>query len=151
NLVTDGPPALALGVDPAVEDVMRQPPRPVGEGVLTPQMWRGIAFVGVIMAAGTLFALDVSLPGGFVNGEGNLRYAQTMAFTTLMLFQIFNVVNARSDQVSAFVGLFSNRWLWAALTLSVVLQIAVVHAPLLQRAFGTVGLNTGDWLRCIAI
>ncbi len=151
NLVTDGPPALALGVDPAGEDLMRQPPRPVGEGVLTRQMWRGIAFVGIIMAAGTLFALDISLPGGFVDGSGSLRYAQTMAFTTLMLFQIFNVVNARSDEISAFVGLFTNHWLWAAMALSVALQVAVVYVPVLQQAFGTVGLSAGDWLRCIAI
>ena len=151
NLVTDGPPALALGVDPAGDDVMQQPPRLPGEGVLTPQMWRGIAFVGVIMAAGTLFALDISLPGGFFDGSGSLPYAQTMAFTTLMLFQIFNVVNARSDDISAFVGLFTNRWLWTAIALSVALQVAVVHLPVLQQAFGTVGLTTGDWLRCIAI
>ena len=151
NLVTDGPPALALGVDPAGEDVMHQPPRPAGEGVLTPQMWRGIAFVGVIMAAGTLFAVDLSLPGGFIDGPGGLRYAQTMAFTTLMLFQIVNVVNARSDHISAFVGLFTNRWLWAALALSVALQVGVVYMPVLQQAFGTVGLSAGDWLRCIAI
>jgi magnesium-transporting ATPase (P-type) len=98
-----------IRVDPAGEDVMRQPPRPVGEGVLTPQMWRGIAVVGVIMAAGTLLALDRSLPGGLVEGSGSVRYAQTMAFTTLMLFQIFNVVNARSDDISAFVGLFTNQ------------------------------------------
>jgi magnesium-transporting ATPase (P-type) len=103
------------------------------------------------MAAGTLFALDISLPGGFVDGSGNVRYAQTMAFTTLMLFQIFNVVNARSDEVSAFVGLFTNHWLWTAMGLSVALQVAVVYVPVLQQAFGTVGLAAGDWLRCVAI
>ena len=58
------------------------------------------------LLSGTLFALDISLPGGFVDGSGSQRYAQTMAFTTLMLFQIFNVLNARSDEISAFVGLF---------------------------------------------
>ena len=73
--MTDGPPALALGLDPADEGLMAQPPRPVGEGVLTPRMWRGIVFVGVIMAVGTLFVLDASLPGGFVAGSGDLRYA----------------------------------------------------------------------------
>lgn len=103
------------------------------------------------MAAGTLFALDISLPGGFVEGSGSLRYAQTMAFTTLMLFQIFNVVNARSDDTSAFVGLFTNPWLWTAIALSVALQIIVVYVPVLQQAFGTVGLSAGDWLRCVAI
>jgi len=151
NLVTDGAPALALGVDPADEGLMDQPPRPVGEGVLTPRMWRGIVFVGVIMAAGTLFVLDASLPGGFVDGSGDLRYAQTMTFTTLMLFQIFNVLNARSDERSAFVHLFTNRWLWAAIGGSLGLQVLVLYVPFLQRAFGTVGLRGADWFVCAAV
>jgi len=151
NLVTDGPPALALGVDPADEGLMRQPPRPPGEGVLTPRMWRGIVFIGIIMAAGTLYVLDASLPGGFVEGTGELAYAQTMAFTTLMLFQIYNVVNARSDEQSAFVRLFVNGWLWAALAGSVALQFAVVYVPFLQRAFGSVALDAADWIFCAAV
>jgi Ca2+-transporting ATPase len=130
---------------------MHQPPRPVGEGVLTPRMWRGIVFVGVIMAVGTLYVLDASLPGGFVAGTGDLPYAQTMAFTTLMLFQIFNVVNARSDEQSAFVHLFTNRWLWMAIALSIALQFVVVYVPFLQRAFGTVALSGQDWLFSAAV
>jgi P-type Ca2+ transporter type 2C len=151
NLLTDGPPALALGLDPADERIMEQHPRPVGEGVLTPRMWRGIALVGVIMAIATLFVLDASLPGGFVEGTGDLRYAQTMAFTTLMLLQIFNVVNARSDVQSAFVHLFTNGWLWAAIAVSTLLQVLVVYVPFLQRAFGTSPLSAGDWVFCVAI
>ena len=112
NLVTDGAPALALGLDPADPGLMDRPPRARDEAVITRRMWGGIFVVGVIMAAGTLFVLDASLPGGFVDGAGDLRYAQTMAFTTLMLFQLFNVFNARSDERSAFSGLFTNRWLW---------------------------------------
>ena len=109
NLVTDGPPALALGVDPADDGLMRQPPRPSGEGVITAaHVARHHLRRRSIMAAGTLFVLDASLPGGFVEGSGDLRYAQTMAFTTLMLFQMFNVLNARSDERSAFVHLFTN-------------------------------------------
>jgi len=150
-MVTDGLPALALGVDPADDGLMQQPPRPVGEGVLTPRMWGGIVFVGVVMAAGTLFVLDASLPGGFVEGSGDLRYAQTMAFTTLMLFQMFNVLNARSDERSAFVRLFTNHWLWTALGVSLLLQVVVLYTPFLQRAFGTVGLSAQDWVFCVAI
>jgi Ca2+-transporting ATPase len=97
-------------------------------------MWRGIGLVGVVMALGTLYVLDASLPGGFVAGAGELRYAQTMAFTTLMLFQIFNVLNARSDDQSAFVRLFTNRWLWIAMGASLGLQVLVVYTPFLQRA-----------------
>ena len=103
------------------------------------------------MAAGTLFVFDASLPGGFVNGGGDLRYAQTMAFTTLMLSQMFNVMNARSDEESAFVRPFSNVWLWAAIGISVALQVIVVELPFLQRAFGTSRLSGGDWAICVAV
>ena len=151
NVVTDGPPAFALGVDPASEGLMSDPPRPHSEHVTTSRMWGGIVFVGVVMAVGTLFILDASLPGGFVEGRGDLRYAQTMAFTTLMLFQLFNAFSARSDERSAFVGPFANRWLWAAIGLSLALQATVLYVAVLQRAFGTVGLSAEDWLRCVAV
>ena len=103
------------------------------------------------MAAGTLFVLDASLPGGLVEGPGTLRYAQTMAFTTLTLFQLFNALNARSDRRSAFEGFLSNHWLWGAIGLSVALQLAVVYLPFLQQAFSTVPLTLGDWTRCVAV
>jgi Ca2+-transporting ATPase len=148
NLVTDGAPALALGLDPADPGVMNRPPRPKGEGVITHRMWFGIFFVGLIMAVGTLFVLDSSLPGGLVRGSGSLRYAQTMAFTTLMMFQLFNVFNARSDETSAFKGLFKNQWLWAGVTLSIALHLAVIYTPFLQQAFSTTSLSPVDWLRC---
>jgi P-type Ca2+ transporter type 2C len=151
NLVTDGAPALALGVDPADSDVMTKPPRPRGEGVITRGMWAGIFYVGAIMAVGTLLVLDASLPGGLIEGAGNMRYAQTMAFTTLMTFQLFNLFNARSDAESAFVGLFYNKWLWGAVLLSLLLQAAVIYIPFLQQAFSTVSLSAGDWLRCVAV
>jgi Ca2+-transporting ATPase len=151
NLVTDGPPALALGVDPADDGLMARPPRPVGEPVITAAMWRGIALVGIVMAAGTLAVFDASLPGGFIEGSGNLRYAQTMAFTTLVLCQLFNVLNARSDERSAFHGLFTNGWLWLALAGSIALQVVVVHLPVLQRAFGTTPLSVQDWMLCAVV
>jgi Ca2+-transporting ATPase len=149
NLVTDGPPALALGVDPAEEDLMHQPPRPNGEPVITGEMWRGILFTGSVMAAVTLLMLDASLPGGLVDGRGDLRYAQTMAFNTLTLAQVFNVFNARSDERSAFARFFSNHWVWAAIGLSLALQLIVLYVPAMQQAFGTVGLGASDWLRCL--
>ncbi|PIP00705.1 cation-translocating P-type ATPase [Pleomorphomonas carboxyditropha] len=151
NLVTDGAPALALGVDPADAGVMRQPPRPRGERVITPAMWAGILLVGLVMAAGTLVVLDACLPGGWIEGSGTIVYAQTMAFTTLTLFQLFNVFNARSDHTSAFVGLFANRWLWAAVGLSAVLHAAVVYVPFLQAAFSTTNLGAADWLFCAVV
>ena len=151
NLVTDGAPALALGVDLADADVMTRPPRPRGEGVITRRMWAGIFFVGAVMAAGTLLALDASLPGGLIEGSGSMRYGQTIAFTTLVLFQIFNIFNARSDEQSVFYGLFQNHWLWGALGVSLALHVAVIYVPFLQSAFSTVSLTTADWLRCAAV
>ena len=151
NLVTDGAPALALGLDPADDKVMQQQPRPQGSGVITKPMWVGIALVGVIMAVGTLFILDFSLPGGFIAGSGEMDYARTMAFTTLVLFQLFNVLNARSDSRSAFRRLFDNPWLWGALTFSLGLQFAVIYLPFLQRAFDTVALSLTDWGLCVLV
>ena len=151
NLVTDGAPALALGVDPADAGLMNVPPRSQDEGVITRRMWFGIFFVGAIMAAGTMLVLDASLPDGLIEGDGDLRYGQTMAFTTLMLFQIFNVFNARSDERSAFAGLFSNKLLWGAVLLSLLLQVAVIYTPFLQETFSTVSLSFRDWLRCAAV
>ena len=151
NLVTDGAPALALGVDPVRDRVMQKPPRSRDEGVITGRMWFGIIFVGVVFAAGTLLVIDWSLPGGLIPGSGSLRYAQTMAFTTMVFFSIFTVFNARSDDRSAFADLWSNKWLWGAVALSVLLQVAVVYLPFLQQAFSTVSLSPGDWLRCAVV
>jgi Ca2+-transporting ATPase len=150
NLATDGAPALALGVDPPDTSVMNRPPRRAGEPVITRQMWTGILFVAAVMAAGTLLVLDASLPGGLIDGSGNMRYAQTMAFTTLMLFQLFNVFNARSDRRTAFQGLLTNGWLWAAVALALALQVAVIYMPVLQQAFSTQELAPRDWLLCAA-
>ena len=151
NLVTDGAPALALGVDPADTGVMTKPPRRRGEGVITRGMWSGIFYVGAIMAAGTLLVLDASLPDGLIEGPGDMRYAQTMAFTTLVFFSLFTVFNARSDERSAFIGMFSNQWLWGAVLLSLLLQAAVIYIPFLQQAFSTVSLSAVDWLCCAAV
>jgi Ca2+-transporting ATPase len=150
NLVTDGLPALALGVDPADPEAMQHKPRARDEGVITAGMWRGIVFVGVVMAAGTLLVLDASLPGGLIEGSGDIRYAQTMAFMTLFFQSMFNVFNARSDEHSAFSGLFSNAWLWAAVAFSTALQAAVLYVPFLQNAFSTTPLDARDWLVCLA-
>jgi P-type Ca2+ transporter type 2C len=151
NLVTDGAPALALGIDPAHPAAMSRPPRPRGEGVITGRMWAGIFYVGAIMAAGTLLVLDASLPGGLIEGSGDMRYGQTMAFNTLVLFSLFTVFNSRSDERSAFTEVFSNRWLLGAVALSLLLQAAVIYVPLLQHGFSTVPLSGGDWLVCLAV
>jgi Ca2+-transporting ATPase len=151
NLVTDGAPALALGLDPADSRAMERPPRSKGEHVITGRMWAGIFYVGTVMAAGTLFILDLSLPGGYFAGTGTMPYAQTMAFTTLVIAQLFNVFNARSERRSAFGGLLENGWLWAAIAGSIVLHAAVIYTPFLQKAFSTVALDASDWMCCTIV
>lgn len=151
NLVTDGAPALALGVDRGNADAMTKPPRPPSEGVITRRMWIGILIVGLTMAIGTLVVFDTALPGGFVEGSGTVPYAQTMAFTTLTLFQLFNVFNARSDEQSAFAGLWTNSWLWLAIGVGLLLHVAVIYVPFLQQAFSTVSLDLADWFLCAVV
>jgi P-type Ca2+ transporter type 2C len=152
NLLTDSGPALALGLDPADPTVMQRPPRDPRTRVITGRMWFDIAFVGLIMGVGTLAVMDWALPGGLLNGaSAEMPYARTMAFTTLVFFQLFNVFNARDSRRSAFSHMFDNIWLWAAVLLSVALQLAVVYVPLLQAAFGTVALGAMDWLVCALV
>ena len=103
------------------------------------------------MAAGTLFMLDATLAGGLIKADGDLHYAQTMAFTTLVMFQLFNVFNSRSDDRSAFHGLFRNPWLWGAVGVSLALHVAVIYVPFMQRAFSTTNLAASDWLYCAVV
>ncbi|MGH8951252.1 MAG: cation-translocating P-type ATPase [Acidimicrobiia bacterium] len=151
NLLTDTAPALAIGVDPPPNDVMSRPPRHLTDRVIDRRMWVGILWVGLVMSVVTLAALDLRLPGGLIPGSGDIVEARTMAFTTLVLAQLFNCFNARSDQISAFRDLFTNRLLWGAIGLSVLLQVAVVHVPVLNDAFGTTPLSIVDWLICTGL
>jgi len=148
NLVTDSALALALGVDPAVENVMDASPRRLTDRVIDRPMVITIALVGIVTALAGLVALDLELAGGLLGGSGTIESARTMVFTTIVLAQVFNAFNSRSDRVSAFVRPFDNRLLWAAVALTVVLQVVVVHAPPLQRAFDTVDLDPGQWAVC---
>ncbi len=151
NLLTDSALALALGVDPAVEDVMNVPPRRITDRIVDRSMIITIALIGVTSAVVGLIALDLELAGGMLGGSGDIETARTMVFTTIVLAQIFNAFNARSDTVSAFVRPFDNRLLWAAAGLTVALQIAVVHAPPLQRAFDTEPLDVTRWAICLGL
>src|SRR5690606_7678067 len=118
NLLTDSAPALAIGVDSPTEDVMRRPPRGLTDPVIDTRMWLGVIFIGLVMAVVTLLAIDLYLPGGLIEGSQTLDTARTAGFTVLVLAQLFNALNARSETVTAFQRLFTNRWLWGAIALS---------------------------------
>jgi len=151
NLITDSGPALAMGVDPAIGDPMARAPRRSGVRVIDARMWASVLAIGAVMAAVTLLTLDAYLPGGWIAGERELANARTAAFTTLVLAQLFNCLNARSASASVFRRLFVNRWLWAAIALSVLLQVACVELPAMNAAFGTVPLSAGQWAFCTAM
>ncbi len=145
NLVTDSGPALAMGVDPETDDVMARPPRGSHERIIDARMWTGVLSIGLVMGVATLLTIDIFLPGGLVEGSDDLTVARTAGFTTLVLAQLFNVLNSRSETTSAFHRMFVNRWLWGAIGLGVLLQVAVVEVPFLQVAFGTAGLDLAHW------
>jgi Ca2+-transporting ATPase len=151
NLVTDGLPALAVGVDPADPGLMDRPPREPGANVITHRMWWGIVVCSIVMGVGTLLVLDAALPGGVIAGGNEVDYARTMAFQTLVLYQLFDVICVRSDELTSFHRLFENRWLWLSIAAAIVLQLAVLDVPALQAAFGTVALTLADWGVCIAV
>jgi Ca2+-transporting ATPase len=159
NLITDGPPALALGIDPKDPDVMHRPPRERGTGVLTTEDWLRLAGIGAVMMVGTLAVLDACYPGGMVTilaagtepNAADEGYARTMAFTTLVMFQLFNVFNCRSALRSGFSGLFENPWLLGAVALSLFMHVLVLYVPVLQTAFHTVPLSGSDWLIAILV
>jgi magnesium-transporting ATPase (P-type) len=159
NLVTDTGPALAMGVDPIADDVMARKPRKRSQRIIGARMGLGVLEGGVVMAALTLLTLDLFLPGGLIEpvdawlgtGPHSLELARTAAFTVLVLTQLFNCFNARSATASAFRALGSNRWLWAAVVLSAALQVAVVHLPFLNLAFGTMPMSAGQWAVCVAM
>jgi magnesium-transporting ATPase (P-type) len=151
NLLTDSALALALGVDPAVENVMGVPPRRITERIIDRSMITTIGLVGVTIALTGLIALDLELAGGLLGGSGDIDSARTMAFTTVVLSQVVNAFNSRSDRVSAFVQPFGNRLLWAAAGLTIVLQIAVVHVAPLNHAFDTEPLGATQWAICVAL
>lgn len=151
NLITDSGPALAMGIDPETDDVMARPPRKKNEGAIDARMWRGVIAVGLVMALATLLTIDLYLPGGLIEGSQRLDQARTAGFTVLVLAQLFNCFNARSETTSAFRHPFTNRWLWAAIGVSLLLQVVVVNFGPLNVAFGTVPLPLEQWLVCIAI
>ena len=151
NLLTDAAPALAVGVDPVDPTVMKRAPRRRSDRVINREMWFGFGLTGLVMAIVTLGIMDIALPGGMVPGDKDMVFARTLAFTTLVFCQLFNVFNSRSDYTSAFRHLFSNWLLWGAVALSIGLQIAVVYVPFLNTAFGTTPIGATDWALCIAM
>ena len=145
-MIMDGPPAVSLALDAARAGIMGDAPRHRAEPVLPwPRLVRIAAF-GLTMMAGTLAVLY------FAINTGHDSSALTLAFTTFVLFQFFNVFNARVEMGSTFsAGFFKNRMLWASLAAVIGLQALAVHWPPAQSIFGTTDLSATQWVVAICV
>lgn len=145
NLLTDAAPALALGWNPADADIMKRRPRDPKEHIITKRTLSMLIATGTLMCIGTLLIFYLTLPLGDTKAE-------TMAFTTLVMFQLFYALSCRSEKYTLFkAGIFSNRYLILAVVFSILMQVAVVYLPVFQNVFGTVALGPVDWLMIIAV
>ncbi len=146
NIIMDGPPAMTLGVEPARPGIMRETPRVQSAEILTLQRLGRLALYGVTMMAGTLWLFQDAL------AAYGKTYALTLAFTTFVLFQFFNVFNARNEHDTAFNTLFlKNGKLWLALAGVLAMQVVVVHWAPAQLLFGTTALTLEDWLKAAMV
>jgi Ca2+-transporting ATPase len=143
NLVSDGAPALALGMEKGDKNIMQQPPRPSNEPVINRDMAIGIGVIAVVDAVAILSVFYLALQ----RFPGHPEMAQTIAFVTLCCSELIRAYTARSEVLSVFaIGVFSNKWMNAAVLASLALVMVVVYVPLLQPFFDTVSLGPDDWL-----
>jgi P-type Ca2+ transporter type 2C len=140
NLVTDGLPAVALSLDPHAKGIMLRKPRPAHESILSKELWMDIIVFGTLIGVGTLILF-------FLYHNSGAAKAQTVAFTALVVFEIVRIRMIRSDYK---LGMFSNKWLVAAIFGSFLLQLLVIYTPL-SKVFGTVPLELFDWLTIVLV
>jgi Ca2+-transporting ATPase len=148
NLLTDGAPALALGVEKGDPDTMAQPPRPPAEPVIHRPMRLGIIVQTIAISSVTLVAYGYGLRAM----PEDVRFAETLAFVTLSTSELLRASTSRSERYSIFrIGLFSNRAMLAAIGTSLALLLAVIYIPFLQKAFSTVPLSAELWAEILPL
>jgi len=139
NLVTDGAPALALGMEKGEPDIMDKPPRPVSEAIINPEMWSQIGIQTVAIAAVTLTAY-------FIGRSFFPAAAGTMAFATISFSELLRAFTSRSDRLPLLkIGIFTNKAMLYAVSTSALLLLVVIYVPFLQPIFDTVPLNATQW------
>ncbi|MBD0406212.1 calcium-translocating P-type ATPase, SERCA-type [Bacillus sp. 1021] len=142
NLVTDGLPAMALGMDQPEDDLMRRKPRHQKEGVFARKLGWKVVSRGFLIGAATILAFIVV----YHRNPENLPYAQTVAFATLVLAQLIHVFDCRSETSVFSRNPFENVYLLGAIVSSVFLMAIVIYYPPLQPIFKTVPITPGDWM-----
>ncbi len=145
NLLIDGPPAIALGMEPVTQNVMNLPPRPKKEHILKPEIILSILLLGSVMAIGTIFVFKFGLDTyGYT--ETGIKTARTIAFTTFVIFQLLNVLNCKSETESIFSkNIISNKFILLAIVVCLLLQLLIIYVPVVQNIFHTAPLNLIDW------
>jgi len=142
NLVTDGLPAMALGVEPTEKGVMNRPPRHPQEGIFARGLWQKILGRGSLIGITTVLVFAWALEQGT-----DLDTARTMTFATLIVAQLLYVFSCRSESSTlSLTGFFSNGWLLAAVFSSFALLLVVIYHPLLATVFATVPLTLDQWI-----
>lgn len=147
NIVTNGVQDLALAFEPGSPDVLRRPPRPRAEGILSAVMWERTAVTGIVMALGALVMFRWQLDRG-----GSLVSAQTVALTTLVIFNIFQVGNARSENRSLFaLSPLGNPFLFWATIAAIGLHVAALHLPPTQYVLSVEPISVTAWRNAILV
>ena len=145
NLATDGLPAIALGVDPADKDIMRQTPREKNEGIFARGLWEKIVVRGCLIGICTLLSFMVGRYYGM-----NLATCRTIALCTLVMSQLLHVFECRSERHSIFeISIFTNPYLIGAVAVSITMICCILYITFLGGIFNTVALNLGQWLLVI--
>ena len=134
NLLTDSLPALAIGVEPADENLLKEKPRDPSEGILTQKLLGKILLEGGLIALVTMTAYHLGL-------QTDAKTASTMAFATLTLARLFHGFNCRSKESIFRIGLFSNRFSVAAFATGVILLAVVLFVPFMSEIFLVVDLS----------
>lgn len=147
NLVTDGLPAMALGLDQPEKNVMKMPPRPVKEGIFSRGLGVKILTRGLMIGLVTLFAFMTA----YQNDPSHLTYARTIAFTTLVMAQLIHVFDCRSERSVFARNPFQNLYLIIAVISSIALLLVVIYYPPLQIIFETLPIRLNDWIYVISM
>ena len=147
NLVTNGLQDMALSFEPGEKGVLRRPPRPPAEGIVSAVLWERTLIAGAVMAAGTLLMFRWEL-----GQSDSIEQARTVALTTMVLFQSVHVGNARSERLSAFAkSPFSNPFLFIATVAALLVHVGALYFPPAQFVLRVEPLGLGEWVRMAAV
>ncbi|MEM3396441.1 MAG: HAD-IC family P-type ATPase [Thermoplasmata archaeon] len=150
NILIDGPPAQALGLEPATKKIMKHKPRNPKEHILSKEMVSAILVNGLAMAFLTLFVFWYSYnfaPADYMGSQITREaYAQTMTFSAFVIFQMYSALNCRNLRESLFSLKMNNRLLLITIVLAILLQVFAVYAPFMNSTFRTIPIRTIDWL-----